>query len=194
MPSLLRQGLPCHGQGGFTSPGRHLPVFTRNPRGSKAKAADPADIEGPAGPAAGAWFRPLVAPPPPTPSTPARQILLCGSSPRRLWRRICSSWNSFPISCITSIPAAMWGRACRPASTGLSPSWTTPFARIRLPRSCSRPCRERAARWAARLKSCKPSWNGVKLPEKMGGLPGYLPRLFRRLRYCGGSRRRTRAV
>ena len=84
--------------------------FTRNPRGSKAKAEDPADAAAAMELLKTKEFGTLVAHGAYTmnlsPQMQTQGILRAAFS-----ATICAAWRHFPDNIIISIPAVMWGRA-----------------------------------------------------------------------------------
>lgn len=120
---MLHIGCHLSSAKGFLAMGRQalalnadtFQFFTRNPRGSRAKALDPADAAALMALLAENRFAPIIA--------HAPYILnLCGgrrktgSFPRNFWRTTSAAWNISPASFITSTPAATWARGSKRAS------------------------------------------------------------------------------
>ena len=194
MPSLLRQGLPCHGQGGFTSPGRHLPVFYPQPAGQQGQGRRSCRHRGPAGPAAGAWFRPAGGPRPLHPQPLLGRSFCAGSSAAQVMAQDLQLMEQLPHQLYNFHPGSHVGQGVQAGidwivallDDTLRPDQTTTF----LLETMS----GKGSEVGSTFEELQAILETGKAPRKNGGLSGYLPRLFRRLRYCGDSRRRTRAV
>ena len=110
----LRVGCHLSSAGGFLKMGKTaasigantFQFFTRNPRGSRAKALDPEDIRAFLEFAEEQDIRQILAHAPYTLNA-ASGTPMSGSLPGRLWPMICGEWNFSPAICITFIRAAM---------------------------------------------------------------------------------------